>query len=170
MSFEVEVPGGSTVRLPTAGKYCDRDIVVSAVENQLMEVHRITVANDLTSASATFLLTNNQFVADHWDDTGFMIQLVPLNAIASGYGSVYAFNGNREIMNNGSSKLYGSNLHLNLSGGIGVSTANKNSSGGNYDSVPFVDSTRTGIATINNTTSGTLKAGDYLLILSVAEV
>ena len=30
MSFNIEVQGGSTVLLPTAGKYCDRDIVVAA--------------------------------------------------------------------------------------------------------------------------------------------
>lgn len=30
MSFNIEVDGGKTVRLPTAGKYCDRDIVISA--------------------------------------------------------------------------------------------------------------------------------------------
>ena len=31
MSFNITVEGGSSVRLPTAGKYCDRDIVVAAV-------------------------------------------------------------------------------------------------------------------------------------------
>lgn len=30
MSFNVEVEGGTSVRLPTAGKYCDRDIVITA--------------------------------------------------------------------------------------------------------------------------------------------
>jgi hypothetical protein len=30
MSFNIEVDGGSSVRLPTAGKYCDRDIVITA--------------------------------------------------------------------------------------------------------------------------------------------
>lgn len=30
MSHNIVVPGGTTVRLPTAGKYCDRDIVVTA--------------------------------------------------------------------------------------------------------------------------------------------
>lgn len=30
MSFNIEVEGGSSVRLPTKGKYCDRDIVVTA--------------------------------------------------------------------------------------------------------------------------------------------
>lgn len=31
--FNIEVKGGSSVRLPTAGKYCDRDIVVTAADN-----------------------------------------------------------------------------------------------------------------------------------------
>lgn len=30
MSFNIEVEGGKSVRLPTKGKYCDRDIVVTA--------------------------------------------------------------------------------------------------------------------------------------------
>lgn len=30
MIFNITVEGGSSVRLPTAGKYCDRDIVVTA--------------------------------------------------------------------------------------------------------------------------------------------
>lgn len=30
MSWNIEVEGGSSVRLPTAGKYCDRDIVITA--------------------------------------------------------------------------------------------------------------------------------------------
>lgn len=31
MSFNIEVEGGKSVRLPTSGKYCDRDIVVTAI-------------------------------------------------------------------------------------------------------------------------------------------
>lgn len=30
MSFKIDVQGGTSVRLPTAGKYCDRDIIVTA--------------------------------------------------------------------------------------------------------------------------------------------
>ena len=30
MSFNITVEGGSSVRLPTAGKYCDQDIVITA--------------------------------------------------------------------------------------------------------------------------------------------
>ena len=29
----ITVEGGSSVRLPTAGKYCDRDVVVTASSN-----------------------------------------------------------------------------------------------------------------------------------------
>lgn len=31
MSFNIEVEGGSSVRLPTAGKYCDMDIIIKAL-------------------------------------------------------------------------------------------------------------------------------------------
>lgn len=31
MSFNIEVQAGTSVRLPTAGKYCDRDIVITAI-------------------------------------------------------------------------------------------------------------------------------------------
>lgn len=31
MSFNIDVEGGSSIRLPTAGKYCDRDIVITAL-------------------------------------------------------------------------------------------------------------------------------------------
>lgn len=30
MSFNIEIEGGKSIRLPTAGKYCDRDIVITA--------------------------------------------------------------------------------------------------------------------------------------------
>ena len=34
MSFDITVQGGTSVRLPTAGKYCDRDIVVTATVSE----------------------------------------------------------------------------------------------------------------------------------------
>lgn len=37
MSFNIEVEGGKTVRLTTAGKYCDRDIVVTAKGAEIAE-------------------------------------------------------------------------------------------------------------------------------------
>ena len=50
MSFDITVEGGKTVRLPTAGKYCDRDIVVTAtggggavLEDELI-THTLSIA------------------------------------------------------------------------------------------------------------------------------
>lgn len=56
MSFNIEVQGGSSVRLPTAGKYCDRDIVVTAtggsdeLAKQLID-RTITEIRDDTTAT-----------------------------------------------------------------------------------------------------------------------
>ena len=46
MSFNIEVQGGSSVRLPTAGKYCDRDIVVTAMGGGGGEVTPPTTPTD----------------------------------------------------------------------------------------------------------------------------
>ena len=39
--FRVTVPGGSSVRLPTAGKYCDRDIAIEATAGapEMLKIH-----------------------------------------------------------------------------------------------------------------------------------
>lgn len=39
--FNIEVQGGSSVRLPTAGKYCDRDIIVTASGGGTEEIEQI---------------------------------------------------------------------------------------------------------------------------------
>lgn len=39
--FNIEVQGGSSVRLPTAGKYCDRDIIVTASGGGTEEIENI---------------------------------------------------------------------------------------------------------------------------------
>lgn len=48
MSFNIEIEGGTSVRLPTAGKYCDRDIVVTA-----------TGGGEIQSASGTYTLASD---------------------------------------------------------------------------------------------------------------
>ena len=57
MSFNIIVEGGSSVRLPTAGKYCDRDIVITATgggsgetdpRDQYQRVEYITAAEEDT--------------------------------------------------------------------------------------------------------------------------
>lgn len=55
MSFNITVEGGTSVRLPTAGKYCDRDIIVTA-EGGGVELDVVT-ASSLPAA-----VTNGQIV------------------------------------------------------------------------------------------------------------
>ena len=47
MSFNIKVEGGKSVRLPTAGKYCDRDIFVTAEGVDLPELSNPGTATDL---------------------------------------------------------------------------------------------------------------------------
>lgn len=44
--FQINVEGGSTVRLPTGGKYCDRDILVTATGGMLSGFHMVRFFND----------------------------------------------------------------------------------------------------------------------------
>lgn len=60
MSFNVEIQGGSSVRLPTAGKYCDRDIVVTAtgggddLAKQLIERTITNISDDSTETIGAY--------------------------------------------------------------------------------------------------------------------
>lgn len=56
MSFNITVEGGSSVRLPTAGKYCDRDIVVTA-EGGGDDVARSIVNKTITAYSDNEITT-----------------------------------------------------------------------------------------------------------------
>lgn len=47
MSFNINVKGGKSVRLPTGGKYCDRDIVITADGTDLPELSSPGTATDL---------------------------------------------------------------------------------------------------------------------------
>lgn len=60
----ITVQGGSSVRLKTAGKYCDRDIVVTA-EGGGLETCEVTVSEDY-GVDVIFYYTNGsgEFVSD----------------------------------------------------------------------------------------------------------
>lgn len=55
MSFNIEIQSGTSARLPTAGKYCDRDIVVTAAENHAVEdaLIRRAIEGDYTNDRVT---------------------------------------------------------------------------------------------------------------------
>ena len=60
MSFNITVEGGSSVRLPTAGKYCDRDIVVTATGGG-DDVARSIVDKTITAYSDSEILLGGGF-------------------------------------------------------------------------------------------------------------
>lgn len=56
MSFNIKVEGGKSVRLPTAGKYCDRDIVVTA------EAGGVDLPELANPGNATDLMAGKQLI------------------------------------------------------------------------------------------------------------
>ena len=54
MSHNITVKNGKTVRLKTAGKYCDRDIVVTAARGQDSEVHVTISKNGIREIEAAY--------------------------------------------------------------------------------------------------------------------
>jgi hypothetical protein len=60
MSFNIEVEGGSSVRLPTAGKYCDRDIVITALGGGGGESEAVELLYETTFSVAESIPTNTK--------------------------------------------------------------------------------------------------------------
>jgi hypothetical protein len=53
MSFNIEVEGGKSVRLATAGKYCDRDIVVTAIDGNTIVFPHSTIPEYIKNEAAS---------------------------------------------------------------------------------------------------------------------
>jgi hypothetical protein len=83
MSFNITVDGGTSVRLPTAGKYCDRDIVVTAVGGGISP-------DDIASAGITGdIAINHSSIADYaFADNAGITSLTAPNVTSVG---AYAF-------------------------------------------------------------------------------
>ena len=65
MSFNITVEGGSAVRLKTAGKYCDRDIVVTAdnsVEDGLIKRTITEYTNDRVTSIGQYAFYRNSTI------------------------------------------------------------------------------------------------------------
>lgn len=71
MTHNITVEGGSSVRLPTAGKYCDRDIVVTAT-SEPATISGINLHNTETDIPNTYL--NGAAVIEYsgWTTTDFI--------------------------------------------------------------------------------------------------
>lgn len=149
-----------------------QDGVIEGKASVLFEVHKITVSSDSPSAATpNYWLRNSEFVKQHCNDEGFAIQLISLQTFTDGHAVSYGYNGNRQVIDNGGNLITGFQLYHTSSGGINI----KSESGGcinlsnKYTGIPYAKEDGS-VLSIHSSGSSQLRAGDYLLILSVAEV
>ena len=76
MTHNITVEGGTSVRLPTAGKYCDRDIVVTATGggsvSEPSTISGINLHNKETDIPNTYLSGAAVVAYDGWTTTDFI--------------------------------------------------------------------------------------------------
>ena len=105
MIHNITVDGGTSVRLPTAGKYCDRDIVVTATGggsvSEPATISGINLHNTETDIPNTYLNGAGVYEYNGWTTTDFIpveegkfYLVLSVNAIDSNYCS--KFDANKE--------------------------------------------------------------------------
>lgn len=73
MSYKFEVERGNTVKFPVGGKYCDRDIVVTATGvNEPATISGINLHNTETDIPNTYLEIDNVIPWNGWTTTDFI--------------------------------------------------------------------------------------------------
>ena len=76
MTHNISVEGGTSVRLPTAGKYCDRDIVVTATGggsvSEPATIGGINLHNTETDIPNTYLSGATVVAYNSWTTTDFI--------------------------------------------------------------------------------------------------
>ena len=76
MTHNITVEGGTSVRLPTSGKYCDRDIVVTATGggsvSEPTTISGINLHNKETDIPNTYLSGDTVIAYNGWKTTDFI--------------------------------------------------------------------------------------------------
>ena len=76
MTHNITVEGGTSVRLPTSGKYCDRDIVVTATGggsvSEPSTISGINLHNKETDIPNTYLMGDRVIAYNGWTATDFI--------------------------------------------------------------------------------------------------
>ena len=127
----------------------------------VQEVHHHTVPETKTSGTYVFL-ENNDFIKEHFADPGFCVQIIYLSPYTVGNGMSYSYRGNIPICSNSNGEETKDHFMLNVRDD-GAFRARVDAN------VPyFAESGNLEMST--SSSNGILKAGDYLIILSVTEV
>ena len=171
MNIQVPVLKNGITTLATAGKYCERNIDLDVQVPQLLQVHTMVVDQDSTtdSAMAQWWLTDNDFVKNHYADPGFSVQIIPLQTYTEGYAISYSYHGNRALMNLGGKAIHGFQLNRTNTNSTNVQTISGDCvEGTSYLGIPYVKADGS-VVSIHKGGNTTLRAGQYLVILAVAE-
>jgi hypothetical protein len=75
MNYNIEVEGGTSILLPTAGKYCDRDIVITIKSNDVDKFATISGVNlhdTATDTPNTYLQGASIKAYNNWSTTDFI--------------------------------------------------------------------------------------------------
>ena len=170
----VSVPGPSGSTTITTNGTHDVTNYVSAVVNvpvpeTVSVVHNITIASDLGAGKNTDynLITGDSFVKEHYADDGFSAMLIPVTQVASATGvGHWVYHGNRNI---GSTNLvrYGCYAYSSSASNVVIAVATAKLSGTGYNI--SLRSNSSGNIQLYVASSRTIKAGNYLLVLTLAE-
>ena len=137
------------------------------IESVPFRVHKIIVGNDLTSGTNT-ILSDNDFIKEHYADEGFILQVISLQNHTEVPAFGYFYSGNRAFFTAGSYTYYGATLCATSSSFV-ARTVTGPCTNPTYSGGAYVEPAGN-VMFIANATNATLRAGDYLIILSVAEV
>ena len=168
MNTQIDITKNGITTLNTVGKYCDRNIDINVnVPVPLMEVHKITLPNDLTTGYHT-ILKDSEFVKEHRNKDGFMLSLTALTPATVGkYAVGFAYACNRPLVSQDNNSF--SALSFRSATTVrDVKTNNHKANESQYSTaVPYANDG--GNVLVNPSADYPLLAGEYLLMMAVIE-
>ena len=137
------------------------------VPAQIAVVRTVTVSADVVGAQAYKLLSNDDFIKQHYADTGFSAAIFPLAPTDMATNVVhFNYHGNRNI-GAANKVLYGVGFRSTSASAIGTAQFNNKINAKGYTQHMRVDNTGALYQYLH--TDYTLKAGTYIIVLACAE-